>query len=204
MTRDIETRRRQTRTKALTDNRQLLFGRPATPALSSAGENLDTGRTSARTTDFMSALNRVDQIRHHRIHADSRSYTGANQPDVTTATLTSQRASHPLALAWSDQESLETAPCHLTPGMEAIRRRQLPNRACNHVHAPADRPDLGLLRGGADHAGPCCHGDPALCRRMIGTAALHCGAGYFRSVCLMTGRLAPSATRSMNSSGGRG
>ncbi len=78
---------RQTRTKALTDNRQLLFGRPATPALS-AGENLDTGRTSARTTNRMSALNRVDQTRHHRIHAASRSYTGANQPDVTAATLT--------------------------------------------------------------------------------------------------------------------
>jgi len=36
----------------------------------------------------MSALNRVDQIRNHRVHAASRSQTVSHQPDAAAATLT--------------------------------------------------------------------------------------------------------------------
>ena len=79
--------RRQVRAKAFADNRQLLFCRPGSPALS-MGENLNTDRTSARTTNRMSALNSVAQIRHHRVHTYSGSQNDRYLPDVTAATLT--------------------------------------------------------------------------------------------------------------------
>ena len=52
------------------------------------GENLNTDRTSARTTNRMSALNCVAQIRHHRVHTYSGSQNDRYLPDVTAATLT--------------------------------------------------------------------------------------------------------------------
>jgi hypothetical protein len=81
----------------LEDNRQLLFGRPATLALS-AGKNLNTDRTSAHTTDRMSALNRVDQIRH----------TVSMQPADHTPAPTSQM-SPPRHLPIIDSQSVKSA-----------------------------------------------------------------------------------------------